>query len=707
MAASTSTLGGPAPYWQSYSYDASGNRTQLVNHASLSTNGVANSTTYNYPAAGAAQPHTLTSAITTDSSGSTVGAYTYDPAGNTISRPGATDTQTLTWDPEGYLSELTEAADGNSYIYDADGARLIAHDTKGSTLYLPDQEVRYDPATGTRTGARYYSFQGQTIAVRAAGVLTWLVNDVQGTAQAQVRESDQQVSWRRQDPFGNTRGAFPATWSGTRGFVGGTLDPTGLTHLGAREYDPGVGRFVSDDPVTDPSDPQQLNGYTYANSSPVSMSDPAGTQAAAIGSTAGGNPCHSGCWYPQPQPRQHPAPKCSGWDIACHARHAWHATVHWAQQHPVLVSTVVSIAVGVGCEAAVGWTGVGAVACGAVAGAVGSAVSYGLECSAAHNCNGKDLAIQATVGALTGAAGGALGLAAGAGARLVAGAARKLITRAVTSGAEKAAEEAGEGAGRSAARSVARCEFHSFTATTPVLMADGSTKKISKVKVGDKIRNTTPDGHKTETHRVDRVITTRTDHQFVDLTLTTPQGPRTLTTTTHHPFWDTTTHTWTNATNLQPGHHLQTTPHTGTITITAIHRYTTTHTTYDLTIHHLHTYYVTAGSTPVLVHNCGDLYRGVWPEHPDYNAALNGDVTPTGWGKPGPKLTPEEHNGGAIGLSDHTSWTTSRKLAEKRAKDGVVLRIPRGTYSEVESPDYFDEAEVLIFGPVRAAERVR
>ena len=60
VAASTSTLGGPAPDRQSYSYDASGNRTQLVNHASLSTNGVANSTTYNYPAAGsgaAAHPH--------------------------------------------------------------------------------------------------------------------------------------------------------------------------------------------------------------------------------------------------------------------------------------------------------------------------------------------------------------------------------------------------------------------------------------------------------------------------------------------------------------------------------------------------------------------------------------------------------------------------------------------------------------------------
>ncbi|WUP09261.1 hypothetical protein OHA28_38385 [Streptomyces sp. NBC_00269] len=38
---------------------------------------------------------------------------------------------------------------------------------------------------------------------------------------------------------------------GTRGYVGGTTDPTGLTHLGAREYDPNLGSFISVDPVID------------------------------------------------------------------------------------------------------------------------------------------------------------------------------------------------------------------------------------------------------------------------------------------------------------------------------------------------------------------------------------------------------------------------------------------------------------------------
>ncbi len=43
-----------------------------------------------------------------------------------------------------------------------------------------------------------------------------------------------------------------------------------------REYDPDTGRFLSVDPVLDLADQQQMNGYTYANSSPVTNVDPDG-----------------------------------------------------------------------------------------------------------------------------------------------------------------------------------------------------------------------------------------------------------------------------------------------------------------------------------------------------------------------------------------------------------------------------------------------
>ena len=58
--------------------------------------------------------------------------------------------------------------------------------------------------------------------------------------------------------------------------MGGSKDDTGLTHLGAREYDPTLGRFASVDPVMDLTDPQQWNAYSYTNNNPVTFSDPTG-----------------------------------------------------------------------------------------------------------------------------------------------------------------------------------------------------------------------------------------------------------------------------------------------------------------------------------------------------------------------------------------------------------------------------------------------
>ncbi|WP_370740905.1 RHS repeat-associated core domain-containing protein [Streptomyces sp. Ncost-T10-10d] len=46
--------------------------------------------------------------------------------------------------------------------------------------------------------------------------------------------------------------------------------------MGAREYDPSVGQFISVDPVLDPAQHQSLNGYAYGNNNPVTSADPTG-----------------------------------------------------------------------------------------------------------------------------------------------------------------------------------------------------------------------------------------------------------------------------------------------------------------------------------------------------------------------------------------------------------------------------------------------
>ncbi|MEU6667992.1 RHS repeat-associated core domain-containing protein [Streptomyces sp. NPDC046727] len=88
------------------------------------------------------------------------------------------------------------------------------------------------------------------------------------------------VTRRFVKPFGQTRGAQPAGWSARRSYLRTGIDDasTGLIHLGAREYDQSAGRFLSVDPVIDPSDPLQINGYAYADNNPGTKSDPDGLQ---------------------------------------------------------------------------------------------------------------------------------------------------------------------------------------------------------------------------------------------------------------------------------------------------------------------------------------------------------------------------------------------------------------------------------------------
>jgi RHS repeat-associated protein len=278
-APASGSLGGPAPYWQSFGYDVAGNRTGETDHATAS-GGTDLVHSYAYPAAGTAQPHTLR----TVSGGPSTDSYAYDAAGNTTGRTVSGAAQTLTWNTEGDLATVTAGGGTTSYLYDADGNQLIAADPAGATLYLAGMEV-HASTSGAKTATRYYTFAGDTVAARTNAGLAFLLTNHQNTAQTEVAaDATQALTRRYYTPFGAARGAVPATWPGQRGFVGGvTSTATGLSTLGVRQYDPVTGRFVSADEVFDPDDPQQLNGYSYAGSDPVTFSDPSGLTRCDVG----------------------------------------------------------------------------------------------------------------------------------------------------------------------------------------------------------------------------------------------------------------------------------------------------------------------------------------------------------------------------------------------------------------------------------------
>jgi len=271
---SAGTLGGPAPYWQSWTFDAVGARASQVDHTS--TGDI--TTTYHRDLA--AQPHAVTS-----TTGPLTRNYAYDAAGNTTCRPAGatantcpsgTGSQTLSWDAEGRLSTVVDTTGTSRYIYSTDGSRLITDDPAAVTLSLPGMEIRRTKAGGVVTANRYYVWNGSICAMMTTGgAVTWLVNDHQGTQNVAVAAGNQAVSTRRQNPFGAARGT-PSAWANQKGFVGGDNDATGLVHVGARGYDAAIGSFISVDPVFDGNDPRSWISYGYANNTPVTASDPSG-----------------------------------------------------------------------------------------------------------------------------------------------------------------------------------------------------------------------------------------------------------------------------------------------------------------------------------------------------------------------------------------------------------------------------------------------
>ncbi|WP_435059453.1 RHS repeat domain-containing protein [Streptomyces sp. bgisy060] len=277
-APSDSVVGGEDPYWTSYTYDAVGNRKTETQHSTDVGTGTGANTlrTYSAPTTG---KHDLPKVTQTGTNSHEV-VFTYDESGNTHTRKlGTAATETFDWNDEGHLASVREGTiEKAAYLYDTDGQRIIAREATGTTLYLSYGTELHLSKSGTVTGTRSYTADGRTVAFRTGTKLTFSFGDHHGTGTTQVTaDATQSVTRRKTSPFGAARGTQPTDWTGGKGFVGGTNDEvTLLVHLGAREYDPSTGRFISVDPEIDLNDPQQSQGYTYGNNNPATNGDPTG-----------------------------------------------------------------------------------------------------------------------------------------------------------------------------------------------------------------------------------------------------------------------------------------------------------------------------------------------------------------------------------------------------------------------------------------------
>ncbi|MEU6076712.1 polymorphic toxin-type HINT domain-containing protein [Micromonospora sp. NPDC047074] len=157
------------------------------------------------------------------------------------------------------------------------------------------------------------------------------------------------------------------------------------------------------------------------------------------------------------------------------------------------------------------------------------------------------------------------------------------------------------------AADVASCATgNSFTGDTLVRMADGSTKPISEVRVGEKVLSTDPTTGRTGAFAVTAVIVGEGRKELVEVEVDTdgPTGSATasVTATEGHPFWSPERDTWVEAGDLAAGERLLTSTG-GTGTVLATRERTERERVYNLTVDTTHTFYVLAGALDLLVHN--------------------------------------------------------------------------------------------------------
>ncbi|MFE2239953.1 polymorphic toxin-type HINT domain-containing protein [Streptomyces virginiae] len=645
------SVGGPAPYWQQYEYDKIGNRTKLVkkdvtgNAAKDSTVtqtfGAGPNTPSTDPKTGGSTggPHALMKSTETSTAGTKVTSYTYDAGGNTASITSTPGTKTLTWNDQGKLDKITGTGEsaGTSYLYDTGGNQLIRRDPGKTTLNLGTDQITLDTATGKVSNVRTYAAPGGLSITRTTTAgkssLSYQASDHHGTNGVQFNATDLAHVRRPADPFGNERGTQPSpgTWAGDKGFVGGTKEEsTGLTLLGAREYDPTTGRFISPDPIIEPGDPQQWNAYAYSNNDPVNKADPSGLRY--IGDTEADS-----TYYLQNTIQEGETGWNSGTKPAQTALNQANDGVTKAKKRrDELKHAVVDLVMDlIGYnDARDCFTKGDVMACINTAlnsvpwGKIAKAIKIGIkafkiykELNKAYDAvNAAENKASAALNAFTKAK-KADDEAAAAAAQARKAADEKAATEKATdsAGTESKAnrtETDGEtGGGGSDARSGGSADGpgcvkrNSFPTGSRVQMADGTSRAIEEVEVGDKVLATDPQTGETAPKTVTATIVTPDDKEFTDLTLTDDANPRgppaTLTSTAHHPHWNETRHQWLDAGDFAPGEQLRR-PDGTTLTVQTIRNYPYAVTTHNLTVDDFHTYYVLAGATPVLVHNCGD-----------------------------------------------------------------------------------------------------
>jgi RHS repeat-associated protein len=249
---------------QTYTYDATGNRTQQK----LGTVPYANTIS-------------TTSNRLISAAGPTPKNNVFDPAGN-VTSDGVT---TSTYGDRGRLKNVSNALAQAAYLYNGLGQRVAKTSTllaAGVNFYTYDEEGKLlgEYAANSAPVQETVYLGSQPVAVLSSSIL-YVYADHIDTPRVLAKSSDGAIVWRWDgaDPFGAAMPNEDPASTGTvvvynPRFPGQLYDrETGRHYNYFRDYDPQTGRYVQSDPIG-------LNGgintYGYAEATPVTKTDALG-----------------------------------------------------------------------------------------------------------------------------------------------------------------------------------------------------------------------------------------------------------------------------------------------------------------------------------------------------------------------------------------------------------------------------------------------
>jgi RHS repeat-associated protein len=294
--AGTSTIDGAT-----YTVDATGNRTAKTDkHANVTSNysydplyeltqvtQAANTTeSYSYDPVGnrlsslGVSPYDYNSSNELTSTPSAT--YTYDNNGNTLTKATSAGTTTYGWDYDNRLTSVTLPGTGGTLSFKYDGGRRVQKAfTQGSTTtttnYLYDgNNAVADVDQNGNVLARYATTQNidEPLAELRGTTTSFYSEDGLGSITSLTTSAGALGNTYTYDSFGKLTASSGSIVNRFQ-YAGRELDSeTGLYFYRARYYDPGAGRFLSEDPIGFRGG---RNFYAYVNNDPTNLIDPDGT----------------------------------------------------------------------------------------------------------------------------------------------------------------------------------------------------------------------------------------------------------------------------------------------------------------------------------------------------------------------------------------------------------------------------------------------